>query len=216
MGLRAPNHPIALELLNEFNGALAAPSANRSTRVSPTTAQHVHDELGDKVDLILDGGPCTVGIESTVLDLTVDPPIILRPGTITREHIQSLIGPTYFFTGYTDASTPASSPGQQSLHYAPRAAAFRFEAAETERVWQWCSQHSDRNYKLLFFHAHPLFPQMPQNPADYARLFYSMLHQVDACGSEMVLIELPPNEPQWLAVRDRITRATRPFSPSLA
>ena len=85
VGLRVPNHPLALELLRQFNGPLAAPSANRSTRVSPTTAQHVHDELGDKVDLILDGGPCTVGIESTVLDLTVDPPIILRPGAITRD-----------------------------------------------------------------------------------------------------------------------------------
>ena len=213
VGLRVPNHPLALELLKQFNGPIAAPSANRSTRVSPTTAQHVREELGKVVDLILDGGPCTVGIESTVLDLTITTPVILRPGAITREQIQSCIGATNLFTGHTDSSTPASSPGQQSLHYAPRAAAFRFETIETKKVWEWCNQNPQRNYKLLFFHPHPLFSQMPQNPADYARILYSALREIDAWGAEMVLIELPPDEPQWLAVRDRITRATRPFSP---
>src|SRR4051812_35429336 len=156
VGLRVPNHPLALNLLNEFSGPLAAPSANRSTRVSPTTAEHVRYELGDAVDLILDGGPCTVGIESTVLDLTTTRPIILRPGAIIREQIQELIGPTDLFTGQTDPSKSASSPGQQALHYAPRAPAFRFEASETEKIWEWCGQNSHRNYKLLFFQAHPL------------------------------------------------------------
>jgi len=211
VGLRVPNHPLALELLKQFNGPLAAPSANRSTRVSPTTAQHVREELGASVDFILDGGPCEVGIESTVLDLTVNPPIILRPGAITREQIAAIIGPVQLFTGHADPSTPASSPGQQSLHYAPRAAAFRFETSETQRVDEWCSRNAHRNYKILYFTEHPLFRQMPQNPADYARVLYSALREVDAWGSDMVLIEMPPDEPQWLAIRDRLLRATRPL-----
>src|SRR4051812_42279543 len=99
VALRVPDHPLALELLRAFDGPVAAPSANRSTRVSPTTAQHVRDELGDRVDLILDGGPCKVGIESTVLDVSTDTPTILRPGGLSREAIEEVIGPVALFSG---------------------------------------------------------------------------------------------------------------------
>jgi len=93
VALRVPDHPVALELLRAFGGPVAAPSANRSTHVSPTTADHVRQELGDEVDIILDGGPCSVGIESTVLDLTGDRPVILRPGGVTRQKIEAIVGP---------------------------------------------------------------------------------------------------------------------------
>ena len=120
VGLRAPNHPLALELLRAFDRALAGPSANKSTHVSPTTAQHVRDELGNQVDLILDGGPCAVGIESTVQDLSSDRPTILRPGGVSREQIEAFIGPVEMKSIVSATATPAMSPGQQALHYAPR------------------------------------------------------------------------------------------------
>src|SRR5947207_69544 len=99
VGLRVPAHPLALELLRAFDGPVAAPSANKSNRVSPTAAQHVRDELGDAVDLVLDGGPCTVGIESTVLDLTGERPVILRPGGVQRRKIETILGPVDVFGG---------------------------------------------------------------------------------------------------------------------
>jgi L-threonylcarbamoyladenylate synthase len=116
VGLRAPNHPLTLELLARLDRPLAGPSANRSTRVSPTTAQHVRDELGDAVDFILDGGPCAVGIESTVLSVTGDRPAILRPGGIWREQIESVIGPVDFRHTVANPATAAASPGQHAIH----------------------------------------------------------------------------------------------------
>jgi L-threonylcarbamoyladenylate synthase len=103
VGLRVPDHPVALQLLREFGGAVAAPSANRSNRVSPTTADHVREELGDAVDLVLDGGPCRVGIESTVLDLTTERPTILRPGGLSREQIEAVVGPVGVADGLAKA-----------------------------------------------------------------------------------------------------------------
>ena len=121
VGLRVPDHPLALQLLRAFDGPIAAPSANRSNRVSPTTADHVRGELGDRVDLILDGGPCQVGIESTVLDLSGRTPMILRPGAITRQQIERIIGPVEMIATNLRESESARSPGQQAIHYSPRA-----------------------------------------------------------------------------------------------
>src|SRR6185312_16150580 len=109
-----------------FGGAVAAPSANRSNRVSPTTAEHVRQELGDAVDLVLDGGPCQVRIESTVLDLTRPRPTILRPGAITREQISAAIGAVDVEETTALSNQPARSPGQQPVHYAPMTPAYRF------------------------------------------------------------------------------------------
>jgi L-threonylcarbamoyladenylate synthase len=207
VGLRAPNHPLALDLLRKFNGPLAAPSANRSTRISPTTAQHVCDELGDKVDLILDGGPCTVGIESTVLDLTASTPTILRPGAITAHQIEEVIGPITIRTATIDPNTPASSPGQHAVHYSPRAAAYRFEQQDFASI----RSASTPSTAVLALHPIPGAIQMPTTPEAYARILYSTLRDLDSQNIETIFIEMPPDEPQWLAVRDRLLRATRPF-----
>src|SRR5947209_7554522 len=129
VGLRIPNHPLALELLKAFGGPVAAPSANKSNHISPTTAQHVRDELGDAVDLILDGGPCEIGIESTVLDLGGDEPSILRLGGISRAQIEAVIGTVSVVERIALPDESASSPGQSPMHYAPRTPAFRFETA---------------------------------------------------------------------------------------
>ena len=149
IGVRAPHHPLAQALLRAFDGPIAAPSANRSTHISPTTAEHVRTELGRAVDLILDGGPCEVGIESTVVDVSGARAKVLRPGAITREQIAAFLGEADNAVGRNDASQPAISPGQQSLHYAPQTPAFRFSGRRrnksrrgvvrgSTRLWQSC------------------------------------------------------------------------------
>jgi L-threonylcarbamoyladenylate synthase len=205
VGLRAPNHPLALELLTAFDGPIAAPSANRSNHLSPTTAQHVREELGSAVDLILDGGPCQVGIESTVLDLSTDHPIILRPGSITREQIQRLIGPVSIFQGSIDSAIAAASPGQQEKHYAPLTPAFRFDGPLP----------GDQRAGFVLIgtnlrHISPTQIEMPGNPQAYARHFYAVLRELDELQLPAIYIQMPPDHPDWTAVRDRIRRATTP------
>jgi L-threonylcarbamoyladenylate synthase len=186
VGLRVPDHTLALQLLAAFDGPLAAPSANRANHVSPTTAEHVRDELGDRVDLILDGGPCAVGIESTVVDLTGLRPALLRPGSISRDQLQAVVGPVDVVHG------SAASPGQGSRHYAPVTPAYRFERGEAVppgAVVLTCDT----------------------DPAAYARTLYARLRQLDrTAGASAIYVELPPDVPVWSAVRDRLLRATLP------
>jgi L-threonylcarbamoyladenylate synthase len=197
VGLRVPNHPLALEMLRAFGGPVAAPSANRSSRVSPTAAQHVRDELGDGVDLILDGGPCTVGIESTVLDLSRDVPRVLRPGAVTREMIESTLGMRFEVSDVqAEPSAAQTSPGQLAVHYAPRTPAFRFEPRERDRI--------DLTDAAIL--------ELALDPDAYARQLYARLRMLDAQNLRAIYIELPPDLPQWRAVRDRILRATRPLA----
>ena len=222
VGLRVPDHPLALQLLREFGGAVAAPSANRSNRVSPTTAEHVREELGDAVDLVLDGGPCRVGIESTVLDLTTQLPTILRPGGVSREQIEAVIGPVAVKQGDTPAGTAAPSPGRQPKHYAPRWPAFRFPRGKIrEAIAALHGMGIDGGKGLLClpdgdvgWGGYPMVV-MPGEPEAYARELYAALRHVDRTLSELpagrgtILVEMPPDEPAWAAVRDRIMRATR-------
>lgn len=193
VGLRAPAHPLTLELLRRFDRPLAGPSANRSTRVSPTTAQHVRDELGNAVDYVLDGGPCSVGIESTVLDVTTDPPTILRPGGISREQIEVIIGPVRAGHHVTPTNVAAASPGQQAIHYAPQTPAYRFESNQRQAI-------DARNAVVL---------ECGPDPIAYARTLYDRLRNLDALGLTAIYVEMPPDEPRWLAVRDRLFRATQ-------
>ena len=221
VGLRSPNHPIALELLRAFDGPIAAPSANRSNRISPTTAEHVRRELGDSVDLILDGGPCHVGIESTVLDLTRSVPLILRPGAITRLQIEQTIGPVEEFAGSVKETEAAPSPGQQAVHYSPRAPAYRFDAGEFDRVLEWQNKNPGTKTILLLIESPETLSDvearfdrivaMPSDPDAYARRLYAALHDADGPDVKAIFIELPLSTPQWTAVRDRLLRATRPL-----
>ena len=223
VGLRSPDHPLALQLLREFDGPVAAPSANRSNRVSPTTAEHVRSELGGAVDLILDGGPCRVGIESTVLDLTGKVPIILRPGSVTRQQIEEVVGPVDFFKGSVSSDQAASSPGQQSVHYAPVAPAYRFESTiPPDRFDSIFGATSGKSIVVLAMEGSPTsraliesnFPRvritlMPANADEYARRLYAAFHAADRQGADAIYVELPHESPEWAAVRDRIIRATR-------
>lgn len=183
VGLRVPAHPLALALLQAVQLPLAAPSANRFTHISPTTADHVRNGLGNRVDLILDGGPCTVGIESTVLSLTAGPtPKILRPGMISQSQIEAVIGPV-------ETGAGAESPGQHHKHYSPRTP-----------VYLDATPFSGEGFLLGL-------ADMPKDPAAYAEQLYAKLHELDAEGHDWIRIEMPPDCPAWAAVRDRLQRA---------
>ena len=211
VGVRVPDHPIALDLLRAFGGAVAAPSANRSNRVSPTTAQHVRDELGDAVDLVLDGGPCAVGIESTVLDLTGDVPTILRPGGVSKKQLEFIVGTVEERGGVTSVTRSATSPGQHETHYAPTTPAVRFETAQRGLI----NPHTDAQSNGIVVLS-PLkiltkwgpIVAMPNDPPEYARRLYGVLRELDGMSLHTIYIEMPPDEPAWAAVRDRLRRAT--------
>jgi L-threonylcarbamoyladenylate synthase len=196
VGLRAPNHPLTLELLRAFDKPLAGPSANKSTHVSPTTAEHVRHEFGPEVDLILDGGACEVGIESTVLSLACDPPTILRPGGLSREQIETIIGPVEMHSTLAEVTIAARAPGQHRVHYAPRTPTYRFEPSQ--------------RHQLDLTDADVL--SVDADAEAYARQLYSRLRELDSRGLRAMYVEMPPDTPQWAAVRDRLLRATKPLS----
>jgi len=182
VGVRIPAHPLAIELLKAAQIPLAAPSANRFTELSPTTAQHVRDGLGDRVDLVLDGGPCTVGIESTVLSLVGEMPRILRPGMVSRPAIEAVIGPV-------EEGAGVESPGQHPKHYSPRT-----------RVILGSSPEQGKGVRLDF-------SNMPHDPKAYAERLYGFLHELDRRGYDWIAIEMPPDTPEWAGIRDRLNRS---------
>ena len=212
VGLRSPAHPWARAVLRAFGGALAAPSANSFGRVSPTTAQHVIDDLGikprGKVDLILDGGACPVGIESTIVDLSSNVATLLRPGSITREQLQKAIGG---IVADADADAPRA-PGRLERHYSPR---IPLSVMSLDALTKQLAQPGGARLAVLA----PLSLlencradvvlaiAAPTDPDQYARLLYSSLHRLDASGASRMLVAAPPEAPQWDAVRDRLRRA---------
>jgi L-threonylcarbamoyladenylate synthase len=205
VGLRVPAHPLARELLAGFGGGLAAPSANRFGRVSPTTAQHVREDLGDDVDLVLDGGSCGVGIESTIVDLSRGRPVLLRPGRVTIAEIEAVLGEP---VEMPDAASPRVS-GSLPAHYAPRTPARLVGAAELGAEIARLGAKA----AVLAFGAPDervdFWIRQPAEPALYAQSLYSSLRDLDATGSERILIESPPDTPEWRAVLDRLRRAAR-------
>lgn len=220
VGLRVPGHPLALELLRAFDGPLAAPSANRSTRVSPTTARHVREEFphseaaggaaGNEPAMILDGGPCDVGIESTVLDLTPPVPTILRPGCVTAAELEPVIGEVRTHSASVDESTAAASPGQHHIHYAPHTPTYRFERPQRGMI-----SGEGRGVILLppqgaFAGPGPVVA-LADDPEEYAKHLYATLRWFDGEGLRAIYVEMPPDRPEWAAVRDRLMRATRPM-----
>jgi L-threonylcarbamoyladenylate synthase len=219
VAVRVPAHPIALALLQAFNGPIAAPSANRSGAVSPTTAQHVQSDLCDLVDLILDGGPCTVGIESTVLTLATDPPKILRPGNITRAEIESTIGRVEMTTQSIAPTTAAQSPGQHAQHYAPTTPTYRYEPQEAPDAVAAMSRFQTGVHLLVGAGLLPIAAvrtfkmiELPHDPAACAADLYATLRQADAMNTQAILIRMPLDNAAWSAIRDRLTRAAKPIT----
>lgn len=202
VGLRVPSHPVAQELLRLFDGAIAAPSANRFGLVSPTTAAHVRDDLGKDVDLVLEGGASDVGIESTIVDLSGATPVLLRPGHISKAEIEALIGAV----GEKDATSPRHSGGRER-HYAPRTPA---KMVPTYALDKEISVFENRVAVLAFSRPDErvdFWLRMPRDPHAYAQRLYAALRELDTAGCARILVEAPPDAPEWDAVRDRLRRA---------
>ncbi|MGD9702552.1 MAG: L-threonylcarbamoyladenylate synthase [Acidimicrobiia bacterium] len=197
VGVRVPAHPVAQQLLRAFGSGIAAPSANRFGHVSPTTAEHVRDDLGTDVDLVLDGGPSVVGVESTIVDCTTDPPQVLRPGAITALEI------TRILDGVAPGSPggPSRAPGMLESHYAPRC---RVVLAESHaQASELAAAEARRGFRTEL-----LDPRIAV--ADYARNLYSWLRSADDRGIEVLVAVLPAPEGLGFAVRDRLLKAAAP------
>ena len=208
IALRAPAHPMAQDLLEAFGGGIAAPSANRFGRVSPTTAADVRADLGDDVDLVLDGGLCRVGVESTIVDCTGDQVVVLRPGGVTAEALEDVLGGPVRRRAGPDA--PAA-PGTLDAHYAPRARVV--VAVTVEEALALATAGSGRAGVLL-----PRATEVPagvallvadDDPAGYARLLYARLRRADQLGLELLVAVAPAEEGIGVAVADRLRRAAR-------
>ena len=199
VGLRMPRHPVALALLREAAVPIAAPSANRFTQLSPTTAQHVREAFGADTPFLLDGGPCEVGLESTVIAVTKDGLEVLRPG---MAFVDDAAPP-----GSTLAPEPAEqnaahrSPGQHNKHYSPRTRVLLVNRGHLPQqgrgAYLWLAYNAKASWKL----------RMPEQPEAYAAKLYSVLHDLDREGYDWIAVESPPQAAEWAAIRDRLTRA---------
>jgi L-threonylcarbamoyladenylate synthase len=210
VGLRVPDQPIAAALLHAFDGGIAAPSANRFGRVSPTTADDVRADLGDDVDVVLDGGACTVGVESTIVDCTTVPPAILRLGGIPRARVEELIGGSVALR--TRGET--ASPGTMAAHYAPDARVIVVDAGDVAARATGFLAGGDRVGLLSVQPVPRDLPEglvvldSPVDADDYARILYSQLRDADRRGLDVVLAVAPTTEGIGAAVLDRLTRAS--------
>ncbi|HND56195.1 MAG TPA: L-threonylcarbamoyladenylate synthase, partial [Pirellulaceae bacterium] len=206
-GIRIPRHPVAQALLREFGRGVAAPSANRFGRVSPTTAEHVREELGDVVSVILDGGPCEVGLESTIVDVSGSAPTVLRPGAVTAEQISAALGKP---VGHPTSDAPRV-PGALASHYAPRARVelVRPENLESRLDELLCSASriavlTDRS---LASHPQIVRIDLSAEPESQARHLYAALRMADHFGCDVALVPIPDEAGLGVAIADRLRRA---------
>ncbi|MEP6658119.1 MAG: L-threonylcarbamoyladenylate synthase [Betaproteobacteria bacterium] len=209
VGLRVPAHPAAQALLHAFGGGIAAPSANPFGRISPTTAGHVAEDLGDAVALIIDGGPCKFGIESTIVAFDGETPVLLRPGGISVDALTAILGRA---PKAPDARAPRTS-GTLTSHYAPRTPARLIDATTLRN-----SVETSRFARMVVLARSVARPpgfsgtwiNAPGDAMTYAQDLYAHLRTLDRADARLILIEAPPEEASWLAVRDRLERATHP------
>lgn len=215
-GVRVPDHPVALALIRAAGVPLAAPSANRFTEVSPVTAAQVARGLGSGVDLILDAGHTRVGLESTVIDVSGGRPVLLRPGMISREAIEAVVGPVGRAQAVTRDDAPRAAPGMIARHYAPRMP-MRIVAAEAllQVLTEVTQQQMPARVGLLTHSLEVSAPagfrrKLPSTPEGYAAALYDALHDAgaDDARCELLLVEAVPEDSAWDAIRDRLTRAS--------
>jgi L-threonylcarbamoyladenylate synthase len=208
VAVRMPAHPVAQALIRAARVPLAAPSANRFTELSPTTADHVRHSLGSEVDLILDGGPCQVGIESTVLSLAGPRPTLLRPGGISRLALEAIIGPVALAQeGQEVQAGPHPSPGLHPRHYSPRTTLYLSANGKLPDHAQEQGQGIYLRYQHPPSRTNIAIHQMPESAAGYAAVLYDVLHQADAGNYNWIAVDLPPSTPEWEAIHDRLRRA---------
>ncbi|QEN08800.1 threonylcarbamoyl-AMP synthase [Oceanispirochaeta crateris] len=206
MAIRMPDHPIALSLIRQSSGAVAAPSANSFGYLSPTEARHVEEDLGARISMVLEGGPCRVGVESTVLDLTARQPIILRPGGLTREEIESVLGPVDLFNRTTSSPT---APGQLAMHYSPRKPLYIVDDLGD-------IPHKESAAALIFQDisraegfAHSEVLSLSGSTLEAASRLFSALHSLDQQDIRCIYAEKIPEEGLGRAVMDRVFKASK-------
>lgn len=204
VGLRVPSHPVAQALLREFGSGVAAPSANRFGKVSPTTAAHVREDLRQQVDLVLEGGASEVGIESTIVDLSGAKAVLLRPGGISKAQLEDVLQAN---VEEKNSASPRHSGGLER-HYAPQTPALlvpphRLDSEIAKRGGAVAVLAFSRPDERVEF-----WIRLPREPRAYAQRLYAALRELDSAQCETILIETPPETVEWTAVRDRLSRAT--------
>jgi len=210
VGLRVPSHPVARDLIAAFGGGIAAPSANRFGRISPTTAQHVDDDLGNSTAMILDGGSCPIGIESTIVAFSGDRPVLLRPGAVGVSALSRVLGQPL---DEPDASAPRA-PGTLAAHYSPRTPASLLAPDMLRAEITQLDERDEIVAVLARTLARPadftgVWLPAPVDASQYAHDLYANLRTLDAANADVILIERVPDDDAWLAVRDRLSRAAR-------
>lgn len=216
VGLRIPDHPTALALLDAMGTekALAAPSANRFGRISPTTAAHVFDEFGNKIDMILDGGPCKIGLESTIVSFKDNSAIVLRPGGVPLAKLAEVLGEEVSILERKKSDIRAS--GSLDSHYAPFTP---LEICLNKSIWKRSSEIKAQSLRPILLgwsteflnkknNKESICFQMPDKPTTYGNQLYATLRKFDTGEYDHILLEAPPNTPEWLAVLDRLQRAS--------
>ena len=211
VALRVPAHPLARNVLEQFGGGVAAPSANRFGRVSPTRAEHVREDLGDEVDYVLDGGACSVGVESTIVDLSRDEPAVLRPGGLPLDDIERVLGRPVSVRD----DNAVRVPGQLASHYAPRAGIVLADREEAPLRAEQLLRSDGRRVALIAARDVKVPEgvtrfEVPSDSAAFARELYGLLREIDGAGFEVIVAVLPPEQGLGLAVRDRLRRASAP------
>lgn len=214
VAIRMPDHPIALALIEEFDGGIVGPSANRSGLPSPTSANHVMEDLSGRIEMVLNGGPTEIGIESTVVDVTVDPPVLLRPGGLYKESLEDIIGEVRLFA---DERLLRRSPGTRYRHYAPKARVVLIEEGDVRSLARLlaefrqegkavgCIVHSRELSKL---ESGGFFRVLPAPIDFFARYLYRTFRELDAEGAEVILVEKVMEKGLGAAVMDRLQKAT--------
>jgi L-threonylcarbamoyladenylate synthase len=212
VGVRVPAHPVAQALIRAAGVPIAAPSANRSMHVSPTVGDHVASSLGGSPDLILDAGPVSVGIESTVIDLSSTVPTVLRPGMISIDELRGVLGKVEMAEGSVAAETARPSPGMMDRHYSPAARLLIAQGADAAKI---ATRELALGAKVVVLARTVLNGgggvtwRMPDDAAEYARLLYGLLHRADAESFDVIVVEAVPASAAWDGVRDRLERAAR-------
>ncbi|MEX1993882.1 MAG: L-threonylcarbamoyladenylate synthase [Steroidobacteraceae bacterium] len=207
VALRAPAHPVARALLAAFGRGIAAPSANRYGRISPTRAADVQEELGDRVTLVLDGGDCEVGLESTIVACLDGRVTLLRPGAVSRSQVADVVGPV------SDPGTDAPrAPGRLRSHYAPRTPLAILDGKKLQHEVAAAVAAGERIAVLAMGSALPesesvLWRRLPADPAAYGRALYASLRLLDRAGALRILVESVPGDEAWAAIADRLARA---------
>jgi L-threonylcarbamoyladenylate synthase len=215
VALRVPAHPVARRLLARFGGGIAAPSANRHGRVSATTAEHVRHEFGAEVACVLDGGGTEVGIESTIVDLSGARAALLRPGWITAEEIEKALGESLV----APAADAPRAPGTLAAHYAPLTPLMLMEGDLAVELAASLARQGKRAAVLALSAQQPLTMGLawiaaPRDPAGYAHALYASLRRLDEAGCDTIIVERPPQGPEWAAINDRLNRASAGSPPA--